>query len=133
MSPNILFVLTDNQRHDLLGCAGHPVLRTPHLDALARRGTRFSRAFATTPICSASRASILTGLYERRHQFTFDAPPLHADLALASYPALLHAAGYHTAHWSDLTRRMEFRLARLELVRRLAHPTLHLDTLDQRC
>ena len=97
MSPNILFVLTDNQRHDLLGCAGHPVLLTPHLDALARRGTRFNRAFATTPICSASRASILTGLYERRHQFTFDAPPLHADLALASYPALLHAAGYHTA------------------------------------
>ena len=69
--PNILFVLTDNQRHDLLGAANNPIIHTPHLDHLTRRGTRFTHAFATTPICAASRASILTGLYERRHGFTF--------------------------------------------------------------
>lgn len=97
MPPNILFVLTDNQRHDLIGCAGNPLIHTPHLDTLAHRGIRFTHAFATSPICAASRASILTGLYERRHQFTFDAPPLRAALALKSYPALLRAAGYHTA------------------------------------
>ena len=96
MRPNILFVLTDNQRHDLLGSAPNPIIHTPTLDRLASRGTRFTHAFATTPICAASRASILTGLYERRHQFTFDAPPLRSDLARTSYPALLRQAGYRT-------------------------------------
>ena len=61
--PNILFILTDNQRADLLGCAGNPIIQTPHLDLLAQRGVRFANAFATTPICADSRASILTGLY----------------------------------------------------------------------
>ena len=96
MQPNILFVLTDNQRRDLLGSAPNPIIHTPTLDHLANRGTRFTHAFATTPICAASRASILTGLYERRHQFTFDAPPLRSELARASYPALLRRAGYRT-------------------------------------
>ena len=64
--PNILFLLTDNQRADPLGCAGHPLLRTPHLDRLAARGVRFANAFATTPVCAASRASYLCGVYERR-------------------------------------------------------------------
>ena len=62
--PNILFILTDNQRSDLLGCAGNPIIKTPHLDLLAKRGIRFTNAFATTPICAASRASYLPGLYE---------------------------------------------------------------------
>ena len=94
--PNILFVLTDNQRHDLLGAANNPIIHTPHLDHLTRRGTRFTHAFATTPICAASRASILTGLYERRHGFTFLTPPLAAACARTSYPALLHDVGYQT-------------------------------------
>ena len=57
---NVLFLLTDNQRADLLGCAGNPVIQTPNLDAMAAQGTRFTNAFATTPICAASRASYLT-------------------------------------------------------------------------
>ena len=94
--PNILFILTDNQRADLLGCAGNPIIQTPHLDLLAQRGVRFANAFATTPICAASRASILTGLYERRHQFTFLTPPMRTQFTDISYPALLKAAGYRT-------------------------------------
>ena len=94
--PNILFLLTDNQRADLVGCAGNGIIKTPNLDLLGHRGVRFANAFATTPVCAASRASYLTGLYERRHQFTFHTPPLRKEFCAISYPALLKAAGYHT-------------------------------------
>ena len=94
--PNILFLLTDNQRHDLMRCAGNPIIETPNLDYLSGDGVRFERAFATTPICAASRASIFTGLYERRHEFTFRTPPLRTEFSHNSYPALLRESGYHT-------------------------------------
>ncbi|MEM7307241.1 MAG: sulfatase [Planctomycetota bacterium] len=94
--PNLLFIVTDDQRDDALGCAGHPVLRTPVIDGLAARGTRFTNAFVTTPICAASRASILTGTWERRHGYTFGTPPLSAEEVAESYPALLREAGYRT-------------------------------------
>ena len=74
--PNILFLLTDNQRNDLLGCAGNPIIQTPNLDRLAANGVRFANAFCTSPICAASRASYLTGVCESRHRFTFLTPPL---------------------------------------------------------
>ena len=54
--PNIIYILGDDQRGDLLGCMGHPVLRTPHLDALAADGTLFTEAFCTSPLCTPSRA-----------------------------------------------------------------------------
>ena len=94
--PNILFLLTDNQRDDLLGCAGHPILSTPNMDRLAAVGVRFANAFVTTPICAASRASIFTGLYERLHRFSFHTPPLRKQFTDISYPALLKRAGYRT-------------------------------------
>ena len=94
--PNILFLLTDNQRDDQMGCAGNPIIQTPNMDRLAEGGTRFANAFVTTPICAASRASILTGLYETMHEFTFYAPPLRTEFTGMSYPALLKAAGYRT-------------------------------------
>lgn len=94
--PNLLVLLTDDQRWDSMGCAGNLRVDTPSLDVLAREGVRFRNAFVTTAICAASRASILTGLYESAHGFTFGTAPLadvHVD---ASYPALLRAAGYRT-------------------------------------
>lgn len=94
--PNLLLLLTDNQPSWALRCAGTPLIHTPHLDQLARDGVRFTNAFVTTPVCAASRASILTGLYRRRHGFTFLTPPLRASLALQSYPALLRRHGYRT-------------------------------------
>jgi arylsulfatase A-like enzyme len=94
--PNFLFVITDDQRDDSLGCAGHPVLQTPVIDRLASQGVRFVNAFVTTPICAASRASFLTGAWERRHGYTFGTPPLTSELIAESYPAVLRDAGYRT-------------------------------------
>ena len=94
--PNVLFVLTDDHRHDHLGCAGHPVLKTPHVDALAARGVRFANAFVTTSICAASRATLFTGRYEIAHGYTFGTPPLSKTLVAESYPAVLRRAGYRT-------------------------------------
>lgn len=94
--PNILFLLVDDQRNDTLGCAGHPILKTPHVDSLAARGVRFRNMFVTTSICAASRASILTGLHERTHRFTFGTPPIRRRHTDTSYPVLLRQAGYHT-------------------------------------
>ena len=94
--PNILFILTDDQRFDALGCGGHPIVKTPNLDRIAACGVRFRNAFVTTPICAASRASILTGTYERTHKYTFGTPPIRAPLCATSYPAILRRAGYRT-------------------------------------
>ena len=59
---NIVFFLSDDQRFDAMGCAGHPVIKTPTIDKLAQQGVLFKNAFVTTSICAASRASIFTGL-----------------------------------------------------------------------
>ncbi len=69
--PNIIFILTDDQRWDALGYSGNTIIRTPEMDKLAKEGTWFKNAFVSTPICAASRASIMTGLYERKHLYMF--------------------------------------------------------------
>jgi len=94
--PNIVFFLSDDQRADFMGCAGHPILKTPTMDKLAEEGVRFENMFVTTSICAASRATIFTGLYERTHRFTFGTPPITAKDAENSYPAVLKRAGYRT-------------------------------------
>lgn len=94
--PNIIFFLSDDQRNDLMGCAGHPILKTPTMDRLARNGVRFQNMFVTTSICAASRATLFTGFYERTHKFTFGTPPIAAPDCADSYPAVLRAAGYRT-------------------------------------
>jgi arylsulfatase A-like enzyme len=93
---NVIYFLSDDHRADFLGCAGHPILRTPVLDRLAAKGTRFENSFVTTSICAASRASIFTGLYERTHKFTFGTPPVSADFIGESYPAVMRRNGFHT-------------------------------------
>ena len=65
--PNIIFVLTDDQRWDALGCLGHPFLQTPNMDRLAKEGVLFNNAFVTTSLCSPSRGSFLTGQYAHTH------------------------------------------------------------------
>lgn len=94
--PNIIFFLVDDQRNDTLGCAGHPIIKTPNIDRLASEGARFVNGFVTTSICAASRATLLTGMYERSHRFTFGTPPIRSEIAATSYPALLKKAGYRT-------------------------------------
>ena len=95
--PNLLFIITDDQRFDMLGVV-NPLLETPNMDRLANDGVRFENAFVTTPICAASRASLLTGLVERTHQYTFATPPLAEEFIDQSYPVLLREAGYRTGH-----------------------------------
>lgn len=92
----MVFLLADDQRHDAMSCAGNPIIQTPNMDWLARNGIRFENAFVTTPICAASRASIFTGLYERRHGYTFTKAPIRSDFCDLSYPILLRKAGYRT-------------------------------------
>jgi arylsulfatase A-like enzyme len=94
--PNIIFFLSDDHRNDFLGCAGHPIVKTPTIDRMAKQGVRFENAFVTTSICAASRASILTGLWERTHQYTFGMPPIAKPFVHDSYPAVLRRAGYRT-------------------------------------
>lgn len=94
--PNIVFLMTDNHRWDLLGCMGNEIIETPHIDRLAERGVRFANAFCTTSICAATRASILTGEFRREHGYTFTMPPMNLQRLDRSYPALLRAAGYRT-------------------------------------
>jgi len=94
--PNIIFILTDDQRWDAMGYAGNEIIQTPHMDRLAEDGIYFRNAFVTTPICAASRASIVTGLYERTHQFTFNTPPLSENLVKLSYFNQLKQNGYYT-------------------------------------
>lgn len=65
---NVLLIVSDQHRKDCLGAAGDPVARTPNLDALARSGVRFSSAYCSNPVCTPSRASLLTGLYTHNHQ-----------------------------------------------------------------
>jgi len=92
--PNIIFLLTDDQRADTMGCAGNPIIRTPNMDDLANYGVRFNNAFVTTSICASSRASIFTGQWTRRHGITdFQTPFSEAALA-QTYPMLLSQAGY---------------------------------------
>jgi arylsulfatase A-like enzyme len=94
--PNIVFLLTDDQRADSLSCAGNTILKTPNIDALAAGGVRFQNAFATDAICMSSRASILTGLYTRVHHIIDFSRPLARPLFDRSYPILLRKAGYRT-------------------------------------
>lgn len=94
--PNIIFILTDDQRWDALGYAGNNIIQTPNMDELAGNGLYFANAFVTTPICAASRASLFTGLYERTHNYTFGRPNLKDEYMYESYPYLLRKAGYKT-------------------------------------
>jgi arylsulfatase A-like enzyme len=94
--PNIIFILTDDQRWDALGFAGNPIIQTPEMDRLAADGIFYDNAFVTTPICAASRASILTGLYERTHSYTFGQGDIKAPYINQSYPVELRKAGYFT-------------------------------------
>ena len=93
--PNILFFMTDQHRADWLGCAGHPVVKTPHIDSLARRGTRFTNFYVTTPVCMPNRGAIFTGRYPSVNGLRHNGLPL--PNTANTFVDLLRDAGYHTA------------------------------------
>lgn len=97
--PNIVFLLTDDQRRDSLGCYGSQEASTPNLDRLAGEGVLFEQATVTSAICTPSRACYFLGQYERRHGVNFNSGTSLAPIAWQrSYPMLLRRAGYFTGY-----------------------------------
>jgi arylsulfatase len=115
--PNILFLFPDQLRHDALGCAGNPIVSTPHLDRIAASGLRFSQAWCQSPICQPSRASLITGRYPTELGIVSNVGGLPGLEKTPGAPRIdpqwptvmktLKAAGYETAsigktHYHDL-------------------------------
>ncbi len=94
--PNIVVVLVDDLRWDDIGVAGHPFVETPNIDKLASQGARFLNAFATTPLCSPSRAAILTGTYAHTNGIIDNTARDSASYLLPTFAIPLRAAGYQT-------------------------------------
>ena len=93
--PNFVMFITDQHRADFLGCSGHPVLRTPNIDGIARTGTRFDEFHVASPVCMPNRASIMTGRMPSLHGVRCNGIPL--DLSSVTFVDLLRDAGYRTA------------------------------------
>ena len=88
---NLLFILSDQHSRDKTGCYGHPLVRTPHIDGLAARGTRFSNAYTNCPICVPARAALATGRYV--HQTGFWDNGIPYDGSVPSWGHRLKAQG----------------------------------------
>ncbi len=78
-NPNLLFIFTDEQRFDTLACYGNSRIRVPHLNRLAQESFIFETAYVTQPVCTPSRASIMTGLYPHTHGCTENNVPLRPE------------------------------------------------------
>jgi choline-sulfatase len=107
--PNIVLIVSDQHRADWLGCAGHPAVRTPHLDGLARDGVRFTQVSCNAPLCVPSRMSMLagrqpcrTGVYGNDASLPSDMPTFAHALGLAGYETVLcgrmHFVGIDQRH-----------------------------------
>ncbi len=98
--PSVLLITADQMRHDCLGVAGRPVLRTPHLDALASRGVHFTNAYTPFPVCVPARMSLLSGQYAHAHG------AVHNQTMLApgqsTLPRLVRDAGYRTGAFGKM-------------------------------
>jgi arylsulfatase A-like enzyme len=99
--PNILFILADDLGYADLSCYGRRDIATPRIDRLAREGLRFTQAYSNSPVCSATRAALITGRYQYRLKVGLHEPLVDAGIGLPAehptLPSLLRAAGYRTA------------------------------------
>ena len=93
--PNFLFIMTDQLRSDWLGCAGHPVVKTPNIDSLAAQGIRFRNFQVTSPVCMPNRASFMTGRYPTTHGLRYNGCTLPLDANC--FTDVLREGGYRTA------------------------------------
>ena len=93
-SPNILFIMTDQQRYDCVGANGNAIIQTPHLDRLAAESANFSHCFVQSPVCTPSRACFFTGRYAHAHKNRVNYTRLPATETL--FPKRLQEAGYRT-------------------------------------
>jgi N-acetylglucosamine-6-sulfatase len=94
--PNVLLVIVDDLRSDEFGAGGHPYLKTPSVDRIAREGASFSQAIHATPLCSPNRACLLTGQYVARHCVYNNADRSLLSHLLPTFPRQLQRAGYTT-------------------------------------
>lgn len=92
---NVLFIFTDQQQRDALGCMGNPNVETPRLDELAARGVRFRRCYSNDPICGPFRGSLLTGQYTSRCGVTVNGAPLPSGTT--TFADAFNAGGYETS------------------------------------
>ena len=95
MKPNVVFIIADQLRADHVGFGGNPIVKTPHLDALADRAMRFDRAYVANPICMPNRSTILTGRMPSVHGTRFNGIAL--DLAAHTFVREMANQGYQTA------------------------------------
>ncbi len=93
--PNFLFFMTDQQRADWLGCYGHPVVRTPNIDAIADQGTRFTDFHVASPVCMPNRASLMTGRMPTLHGLRYNG--CYLPTTANTFVDVLRTAGYDTA------------------------------------
>jgi len=93
--PNILLIMTDQQRGDCLGVEDHPVLLTPNMDSIAGAGARFSKCYSTCPVCIPARRSLLSGQFPSTHGIVGYHENIEWD-AGQSLVTPLQRAGYHT-------------------------------------
>ena len=97
--PNVIFILTDDQQFDLLGCNGNELLQTPHFDKMAEQGVRFTNAHVTSAICTPSRVSMLLSQFERKHGVNFNSgTSVSPEAWKESYPVVLKENGYYTGY-----------------------------------
>ncbi len=104
--PNIVFFFTDDQTTSTIGCYGNPVVKTPNIDGLAARGTRFSNAFVSHPICWVSRTTILSGLTGRSFGTSGDPDKARPDAVETLYSDILREKGYRTGYFGKWHAKM---------------------------
>ena len=104
--PNIVFFFADDQTTSTIGCYGNDVIRTPHIDALAKRGVRFANAFVSHSICWVSRTTILTGLTGRGYGTPGSRDVARPEAVAELYSDLLRSAGYRTGYFGKWHAKM---------------------------
>lgn len=99
--PNLLLFLADDLGHGDLGCQGHPVIKSPNLDAFARQGARLTQCYSASAVCSPSRSALLTGRTPHRngvYTWIAEGAEVHLRTSEITLPRLLKEAGYNTCH-----------------------------------
>lgn len=112
--PNVLILMSDQHKRSCMGAYGDSVAKTPNLDHLASQSVRFTNAYCTNPVCTPSRASIMTGLYSHHHEAQDNSSPFSPEHRTIAHH--FDAAGYMTGligkmHWVDgQSHGFEYRL-----------------------
>lgn len=109
--PNIIVMMTDDQRHDFLSCAGHPFIKTPNMDRIAKEGYRYTNAFVTNALCAPSRATLMTGQYSHANgvrdnlgsKLNPNAPWLPDELRKLGYEVAFCGKSHVPGHFRDKT------------------------------